>query len=111
MYAVVRHYSTTSGSIEEMVKQVDSEFADRIPEQVGSILYTAVNTGTGTAMTVTMFADAATAARSDATVAQVQQSLAARFGVQEIAVHRGDVMVSRADQQVVQAVRFGDGVI
>lgn len=107
MYAVVRHYSTGSGSIDEMVEQVDNEFADRIPEQVGSILYTAVDTGEGTAMTLTLFRDEAAASRSDATVAQVQQSLAARFNVEETKVYRGEVMVSRAADSVVEPVRFG----
>jgi hypothetical protein len=106
VYAVVRHYKTTSGSIDEMVEQVDREFADRIPEQVDSILYTAVNTGSGTAMTLTLFNDQPSAARADATVAQVQQSLANRFGVEETAVHRGPVMVSRAKEVVVEPVRF-----
>ncbi|TDC83632.1 hypothetical protein E1292_49805 [Nonomuraea deserti] len=106
MYAIVRHYNASSGSIEEMVEQVDREFADRIPEQVGSILYTAVHTGDGTAMTITMFADTATANRSEQTVAQVQQALAARFGVSETAVHRGEVLVSRASQAVAETVRF-----
>src|SRR3954464_5638032 len=106
MYAVVRHYNTRSGAIDEMVQQVDGEFADRIPEQVGSMLYTAVNTGDATAMTLTLFGDEAAAQRSDATVAQVQKSLADGFAVEETAVYRGPVMVSRAADAVVKPVRF-----
>ncbi|MGR6924455.1 hypothetical protein ACU635_60255 [[Actinomadura] parvosata] len=106
MYAIVRHYSTKTGSMDEMIKEVDGEFADRIPDQVGSLLYTAVDTGSGTAMTITIFGDEETAVRSESTVAQVQQNLASRFGVEETAVHRGEVMVSRAADAVVQPVRL-----
>ncbi|MCF6468698.1 hypothetical protein FAF44_09900 [Nonomuraea sp. MG754425] len=106
MYAIVRHYAASSGSIEKMVEQVDREFADRIPEQVGSILYTAVHTGPETVMTITMFADEEAAAGSERTVAQVQGALGARFGVTETAVQRGEVMVNRASRAVAETVRF-----
>ncbi|MEV4114988.1 hypothetical protein [Nonomuraea sp. NPDC049695] len=106
MYAVVRVYTTKSGSAEEVFKQVGSEFADRIPEQVGALLYTAVDTGDGSALTVTFFADEQAAGRSEAAVAQVRQSLAARFGIEEAGVRRGPVMVSRADPAVARPVNI-----
>lgn len=108
MYAVIRHYSNKSGSVDEMGRQVDREFADQIPQQVGSILYTAVNLGDGTALTILLFGDEETAARSEATVSEVQQRLAVRFGVEETAVHRGEVMVSRATDAVVRPVHSRD---
>ncbi|WP_188193558.1 hypothetical protein [Nonomuraea sp. SYSU D8015] len=110
MYAIVRHYRTDAGSVRDMVRQVDAEFADRIPEQVGSLLYTAVDTGEGAAMTITLFADAESATRSEAMVTQVQRSLAERFGVDETTVHRGEVMVSRAAAAVAAPVRFAGTV-
>jgi hypothetical protein len=107
VYAIVHHYRTKSGSFDEMIKHVDSEFADHIPEQVGSLLYTAVKTGDRTAMTIMLFDDEDTAIRSDATAAEVRRSLDGRFGVEETAVQRGEVMISRAADAVVQPVRFG----
>ncbi|MER5999767.1 hypothetical protein [Nonomuraea angiospora] len=106
MYAIVRHYSADASAITEMVKHVDREFADRVPEQVGSVLYTAVDTGGGTVMTITMFGDAEAASRAESAVIGVQESLGARFGVRETAVERGEVMVSRATPSVVGRVRF-----
>ncbi|MGP3937901.1 hypothetical protein [Nonomuraea sp. KM88] len=38
MYAMIWRYDTGTGSFDEMIKQVDREFADRIPEEVGSVL-------------------------------------------------------------------------
>ncbi|WP_433430178.1 hypothetical protein [Nonomuraea sp. CA-141351] len=111
MYAIVRHYSASEASIQEMVEQVDKEFADRVPEQVGAALYTAVETGGGTVMTITVFGDAESAAGAETAVAGVQKSLGARFGVRETAVQRGEVMVSRATRAMVEPVRFERGGI
>lgn len=104
MYAVVRRYSAGSGSIEPLVKRVSGEFADRIPGQVGSVLYTAIDTGDGTATTVTFFPDEETAKRSAEAVAQVQQSLGGEFGVVENDVIQGRVLVSRASEPVLRRV-------
>lgn len=106
MYAIVRHYRTDASSIEPMVRHVDREFADPVPKQVGSVLYTAVRTGDGTAMTITMFPDAEAAARSEPTVAALQQTLMNRFGVEEYAVQRGEVLISQATPEVATPVRF-----
>ncbi|MEU4580412.1 hypothetical protein [Nonomuraea sp. NPDC023979] len=105
MYAVVRHYSSSPGSVEEMVRQVDQEFADRVPERVGAILYSAIGTGAGTVTTITVFPDAETAARAEDPVEDVQRSLGERFGVRETEVHRGEVTVSRADPRIAETVR------
>src|SRR5690348_11976559 len=106
MYAVIHHYSAPSGSTDEMFKQVDREFADHIPERVGSLLYSAVHTGDSTALTILLFGDEEAAHRSDAVTAEVLNSLADRFGVRETAVYRGPVMVSRASDAVVAPVRI-----
>ncbi|GAB3404588.1 hypothetical protein [Flindersiella endophytica] len=74
----LRHYRAAAGSIKPMVRH--SEFADQIPKQVGSVLYTAVHTGEDTVLTITMFDDAEAADRAEATVATVQQALMDRFG-------------------------------
>jgi hypothetical protein len=107
MYAVIHHYKATSGSTDDMFKQVDREFADRVPERVGSLLYSAVDTGDGTAVTILLFGDEEAAQRSDAAAKAVLKSLADRFGVRETAVYRGPVMVSRASDAVVAPVRIG----
>ncbi|UBU17097.1 hypothetical protein [Nonomuraea gerenzanensis] len=106
MYAVVRHYSTPPDAVEAMISAVDDEFADRVPQEVGAALYTAVDTGGGTATTITVYADEQAAVRSEAAVAALQQNLGERFGVKEIAAHRGEVVVSRASDAIARPVRF-----
>jgi hypothetical protein len=70
MYAIIRHYRTEAGSIDAMAHRVDREFADRIPEEVGSVLYTAIDTGDGTIVTVTVFEDEERFQRSEAAAAR-----------------------------------------
>jgi hypothetical protein len=104
MYMAIRRYAAVAGTIEPMVKRVSGEFADRIPAQVGAVLYAAVDTGDGTVTTVTVFPDEDTARRAGEAVAQVQQSLGKEFGVVEREVIAGPVVVSRASEPVLRAV-------
>jgi hypothetical protein len=104
MYAVIRRYETSAGAIQGLVKRVSGQFADRIPGQVGSVLYTAIDTGDGTATTVTFFPDEESARRSAEAVSQVQKSLGDDFGVVEKEVIQGKILVSRANEAVVRPV-------
>lgn len=106
MYAMIRQYAASPDAVAEMVQRVDEEFADRIPEQVGALLYAAVDTGEGTVMTITVFGDAEAAARAESTVAGVQGNLGERFGVRQTVVHGGEVVVSRATPAVIEPVRI-----
>ena len=53
MYAMIRRYRMAAGSIDDLMHKVDTQYADRVPEEVGAVLYTAIDTGDGTALTVT----------------------------------------------------------
>lgn len=104
MYMAIWRYEAVEGTIEPMVERVSGEFADRIPAQVGAVLYAAVDTGDSTVTTVTVFPDEDTARRARAAVAQVQQSLGDEFGVVAREVIEGPVVVSRASEPVLRAV-------
>ncbi len=103
MYAIIRHYRTGAGSIDAMAHRVDREFANRVPEEVGAVLYMAIDTGDGTAMTVTLFESEEAGRRSEAAVVRVRESLA-EFQVEETNVVKGEVMVSRAADKVLEPV-------
>jgi hypothetical protein len=68
------------------------------------VLYTAIDTGDGAAMTITIFPDEETAARSREAVKQVQRNLGDEFGVTQDEVIQGHVVVSRASEPVLQRV-------
>jgi hypothetical protein len=89
MYAMIRRYRMAAGSIDDLMHKVD--------------LYTAIDTGDGTAMTVTLFEDEEAGRRSEAAAARVRESLA-EFRVEEIDVLAGEVMVSRASEKALRTV-------
>lgn len=103
MYAVIRHYRTGAGTVQAMARRVDVEVADSVPVDVGATLYSAIDTGDGTATTITLFPDEATFRASLPTVARVQESMA-EFEVEEILLLRGEVMVSRATDGALTTV-------
>jgi hypothetical protein len=101
MYMAIRTYAAVEGTIEPMVKRVSGELADRVPAQVGAVLYAAIDTGDNTVTTVTVFPDEATARRS---LDAVQRGLGEEFGVVERQVVEGPVVVSRATESVLRPV-------
>jgi len=103
MYAIIRCYRMGAGSIDAMAQRVDKEFANRVPEEVGAVLYMAIDTGDDTAMTVTLFETEDAGRRSEAAVVRVRESLA-EFQVEETDVFKGEVMVSRAADKVLEPV-------
>jgi hypothetical protein len=50
MYAMIRRYRMAAGSIDDLMHKVDTQYADRVPEEVGAVLYTAIDTGDGHAV-------------------------------------------------------------
>src|SRR5829696_5033400 len=102
MYAMIRRYRMVAGSIDDLMHKVDTQYADRLQEQLDILHYQAIDTGDGTIMTVTVFEDEERFRRSDA-AARVREGLA-EFRVEEIDALAGEVMVSRASEKVLRAV-------
>ena len=103
MYAMVRRYRMTGGSIDDLMHKVDTQFVDRLQEQLDILHYQAIDTGDGTIMTVTVFEDEERFRRSQVAAAGVREGLA-EFHVEEIDAFSGEVMVSRATESVLEPV-------
>ena len=103
MYAMVRRYRMRAGSIDDLMHEVDTRFADRLQEQLGILHYQAIHTGGGTIMTVTVFEDEEQCRRSETAAAGVREALS-EFRVEEIEALTGEVMVSRATESVLKPV-------
>ena len=104
MYAMIRRYKTGAGSIDDLMHKVDTQFADRLREQLGILHYQAIDTGGGTIMTVTAFEDEDGYRRSEPAAAAVREALA-EFRVEEIDTFAGEVMVGRATERVLEPIR------
>jgi hypothetical protein len=103
MYAMIRRYRMAAGSMDDLMHKVDTQFADRLQEQLDIIHYQAIDTGDGTIMTVTVFEDEERCWRSESAAARVREGLA-EFRVEEIDALAGEVMVSRASEKALRAV-------
>ena len=103
MYAMVRRYRMSAGSIDDLMNKVDTQFVDRLREQLGILHYQAIDTGDGTIMTVTVFEDEGRYRRSEAESAGVREALA-EFQVEQIDALTSEVMVSRACEEVLDPV-------
>ena len=103
MYAMIRRYRMGVGSIDDLMHKVDTQYADRLQEQLGILNYQAIDTGDGTIATVTVFEDEERFRRSQAAAARVREDLA-EFQVEEIEALAGEVMVSRASEKALRAV-------
>lgn len=106
MYTAIRHYRIGNGTVEEMTKVVEQEFADRIPYLVESLAYTAIDTGDGTAVTITVFPDRERFLKAAPVVAELQRDLGERFGVVEESLLHGDVMINRASEAVAETIHY-----
>jgi hypothetical protein len=103
MYAMVRRYRMGAGSIDDLMHKVDTQYADRLQEQLGILHYQAIATDDGTIVTVTTFEDEERCRRAEAAAAGVREGLA-EFRVEEIEALAGEVMVSRATERVLEPV-------
>jgi len=103
MYAMIRRYRMTTGSIDDLMHKVDTRFADRLQKQLGILHYQAIDTGDGTITTVTVFEDEERCRQSETAAAGVRKALS-EFQVEEIGVLTGEVMVSRATERALEPV-------
>jgi hypothetical protein len=103
MYVMVRRYRMEAGLMDDLMHKVDTQFVDRLQEQLGILHYQAIDTGDGTIMTVTVFEDEDQYQRSEAAAVGVRDALA-EFRVEEIDALSGEVMVSRASKKVLDPV-------
>jgi hypothetical protein len=96
MFASIRTYRFTTGSMDELMHRVDRDFADALAHEPGFIGYQAIATGDRTVMSMSIFRDGADAERSMEIAAQWVAEDLAEFGVERIGAITGEVMVSRA---------------
>jgi heme-degrading monooxygenase HmoA len=101
MFASIRRYRLVHGSMDELLRRVDAGFADEIGSQPGFVSYEFMDCGDGEVMTVSAFqtADEADASRE---LAQrwTQESLQG-FEFTRLESLRGEIMVSRARQEML----------
>jgi quinol monooxygenase YgiN len=107
VFASIRRYRLESGSIDDMLRLVDTDFADTVQELDGFVEYQVVECGNGEIVTITTFTDRAHAEESmDVSADWVRDTLARRFDLARLEAFVGEVVISRAQADVLEPERY-----
>lgn len=107
MFASIRRYRLESGSIDDMLRLVDTDFADTVQDLDGFVEYQVVECGNGEIITITTFTDRTHAEESmDVSAEWVRDTLARRFDLSRLEAFVGEVVISRAQADVLEPERY-----
>lgn len=101
MYLSIRTYRIETGDVDEALHRVDRDLADVFAREDGFVAYQVAQTGERTVASVTVFREREQAeASNDLAAAWVADELA-DFGVHRLGVIGGEVMVGRANADML----------
>ena len=107
MFASVRRYRLKSGSIDDLLHLVDTDFAETVQEMDGFLEYQVLECGNGEIVTITTFRDRNSARASMEMAADwVRDTLAAQFDLTRMEGFVGEVAISRAREAVTIPARY-----
>ena len=107
MFASIRRYRLVHGSMDELMRRVDGSFADELGAQPGFVSYEFMDCGDGEVMTVSMFRDAEGADASRELARRWTMENLQGFEFTRLEARRGEVMVSRAAQDMLAPAHAG----
>jgi len=107
MFASIRRYHLSRGSIGELTRRVDEEFADRIGAQGGFVSYELVDCGGGEVVTISIFRDAQQAEGSRELAQRWTEERLGDFGLARTEALHGEILVSRAGGCVLEPAHAG----
>jgi hypothetical protein len=107
MFASIRRHRLHRGSMEQLVRRVDEGFAEDICRRPGFVAYAFMDCGDGEIITMSVFRDAAQAGASVALAQQWSEENLRDFEFSRFEKLRGEILVSRAMQDVLEPGRAG----
>jgi len=102
MYASMRTYRMGTGAIGDLMHRVDRDFAEALAQEPGFIAYQAIDMGGGKICTISVFADREQAEASNELAAAWVEEELSDFAIERMGVIGGDVMVSRANAEMLE---------
>lgn len=107
MFASVRRYRLISGSIDDLLHLVDSDFAESVQDMDGFVEYQVLECGNGELVTITTFSDRQSAAVSAEMAADwIRDTLARQFDLERLESFVGEIAISRAADEVLAAAHY-----
>ena len=107
MFASVRRYRLESGSIDDLLHLVDSDFAESVEEMDGFMEYQVLECGNGEIITISTFRDRQSAEASMEMAADwVRDTLTRKYDLTRLEGFVGEVAISRACEDVTVPARY-----
>ena len=107
MFASVRRYRLESGSIDDLLHLVDTDFAESVQEMDGFLEYQVLECGNGEIITITTFKDRRSAEASmEMSADWVRDTLSRKFDLSRLEGFVGEVAISRACEDVTVPARY-----
>src|ERR671914_307962 len=101
MFASVRRYRLESGSIDDLLHLVDTDFAESVEEMDGFMEYQVLECGNGEIITITTLKDRRSAEASmEASADWIRDTLARQFDLKRLEAFVGEIAISRAREEV-----------
>jgi hypothetical protein len=104
MFASIRCYFVHKASTDELARQVEDEFADRIAAQPGFVSYVFLDCGGGDAMTISVFREPGQAAASRELAQRWSEERLGEFELTTTEALHGAIPVSRATSALLAPV-------
>jgi hypothetical protein len=108
MFASIRRYRLTRGSMPELMRRVDEGFADDISAQPGFMSYEFMDCGEGEILTVSIFRGADEADDSRELAQRWTEAELTDFEFTRLESLSGEIMVSRAARDMLEPGHVGD---
>ena len=107
MFSSVRRYRLMSGSFDDLLHLVDTDFAETVQEMDGFVEYQVLECGNGELVTITTFRDRRTAEESAELAAEwIRDTLVRQFDLQRLESFVGEIAISRAADAVLEPARY-----
>jgi hypothetical protein len=109
VFASIRRYRLKQGSMLELARRVDEGFAEEIAAQPGFVSYEFIDCGDGEIVTMSLFGEADQAEDSRELAQRWTEEHLGDLEFRRIEALHGQVVVSRADEEMLQAAHATTG--
>jgi hypothetical protein len=107
MFASMRRYRLERGSMPELARRVDEDFAEQLAAQPGFVSYEFIDCGLGEFMTMSIFQTLEQAEASQELARRWAQENRERFEFPRVAATHGEIVVGRAAVQMLEDGHVG----
>jgi hypothetical protein len=107
MFASIRRYRLDEGSMDDLMRRVDADFAEQLASRPGFCSYEALDCGDGEVVTISVFSEAEQAEASRELAQRWSDENLRDFRFTRLEALRGEILVSRAVEDMLKPAHLG----